>query len=45
MNIVVVQKGKENAANIQALKKALLSAKVKNYITQKWSDGSVVPVF
>jgi D-methionine transport system substrate-binding protein len=45
VNIVVTQKGKENAANIQALKKALLSQKVKNYITQKWSDGSVVPVF
>jgi D-methionine transport system substrate-binding protein len=45
VNIVVTRKGEENAPNIQALKKALLSPKVKAYITQKWSDGSVVPVF
>ena len=45
VNIVVTQKGKEQAANIQALKKALLSQKVKDYIGRKWSDGSVVPVF
>ncbi|GHV95455.1 ABC transporter substrate-binding protein [Spirochaetia bacterium] len=45
VNIVVVQKGKENNANIQALKKALLSQKVKDYIGKTWSDGSVVPIF
>jgi D-methionine transport system substrate-binding protein len=45
VNIVVTQKGRENDANIQALQKALLSDKVKNYINEKWSDGSVVPVF
>jgi D-methionine transport system substrate-binding protein len=45
VNIVVTQKGKENDSKIQTLKKALLSAKVKDYINKKWSDGSVVPVF
>ncbi|MDR2433694.1 MAG: MetQ/NlpA family ABC transporter substrate-binding protein [Treponema sp.] len=45
VNIVVVQKGKEQDAKIQALQKALLSQKVKDYINGKWSDGSVVPVF
>jgi D-methionine transport system substrate-binding protein len=45
VNIVVVQKGKEQDAKIQALKSILLSQKVKDYITRKWSDGSVVPVF
>jgi D-methionine transport system substrate-binding protein len=45
VNIVVVQKGRENDAAIQALSRALRSAKVKNYITGKWSDGSVVAVF
>jgi D-methionine transport system substrate-binding protein len=45
VNIVVVQKGKENEPKIAALKKALLSAKVKDYINKTWTDGSVVPVF
>ena len=45
MNIVVVQKGKEQDAKIQTLKSILLSQKVKDYINRKWSDGSVVPVF
>jgi D-methionine transport system substrate-binding protein len=45
VNIVVVQKGKENNPHIAALKDALLSRKVKDYINQKWTDGSVVPVF
>jgi D-methionine transport system substrate-binding protein len=45
VNIVVTQKGKEQDAKIQALKNALLSQKVKDYINGKWSDGSVVPVF
>ena len=45
VNIVVTLKGKEQTAAIQALKKALLSAKVKDYINKTWSDGSVVPVF
>ncbi|MDR1251665.1 MAG: MetQ/NlpA family ABC transporter substrate-binding protein [Treponema sp.] len=45
VNIVVVQRGKEQDSRIQALKNALLSQKVKNYINSTWSDGSVVPVF
>ncbi|MDR1586418.1 MAG: MetQ/NlpA family ABC transporter substrate-binding protein [Treponema sp.] len=45
VNIVVVQKGRENDAGIQALKKALLSQKVKDYIVKTWADGSVVAVF
>ncbi|MDR2304858.1 MAG: MetQ/NlpA family ABC transporter substrate-binding protein [Treponema sp.] len=45
VNIVVVQKGRENDADIQALSKALRSAKIKDYIAGKWPDGSVVAVF
>ena len=45
VNIVVTLKGKEQTPAIEALKKALLSAKVKDYINKTWSDGSVVPVF
>jgi D-methionine transport system substrate-binding protein len=45
VNIVVVQKGKEQDADIAALKKALQSPKVRDYINAKWSDGSVVPIF
>jgi D-methionine transport system substrate-binding protein len=45
VNIVVVKKGNETAPRIQALQKALRSAKVKDYITKTWSDGSVVAVF
>jgi D-methionine transport system substrate-binding protein len=49
VNVVVVQKGKENDARIVALQKALLSQKVKDYIIQKWTDGnsglSVIPIF
>jgi D-methionine transport system substrate-binding protein len=45
VNIVVVRKGTENNARIQALKNALLSQKVKDYIAKTWSDGSVVAVF
>ena len=45
VNIVVTQKGKDKTPAIEALKKALLSQKVKDYINKTWSDGSVVPVF
>ena len=45
VNIVVVKKGNETDARIQALKAALRSAKVKDYITKTWSDGSVVAIF
>jgi len=41
---VVVQKGKENDPKIAALKKALLSQKVKDYINSHY-DGGVVAVF
>jgi D-methionine transport system substrate-binding protein len=44
VNIVVVLKGKENDPNIIALKKALLSKKVKDYIISHY-DGGVSPVF
>ena len=45
VNIVVVQKGQENEAKITALKNALLSQKVKDYINSNYDDGEVVPVF
>jgi len=44
VNIVVVQKGKEQDAKITALKNALLSQKVKDYIIENYSGG-VVSVF
>jgi D-methionine transport system substrate-binding protein len=44
-NYVVVRKGGENDARISALKQALLSQKVKDYINKTWSDGSVIAVF
>jgi len=44
VNIVVVQKGNEQSAKIIALKNALLSPKVKNYINSNY-DGGVAPVF
>jgi D-methionine transport system substrate-binding protein len=45
VNIVVVQKGHEQDAKIQALSAALRSAKVKDYITKTWTDGSVIAIF
>jgi D-methionine transport system substrate-binding protein len=44
VNIVVVKKGNEGDARIQALSKALRSTKVKDYINKTWT-GSVVAVF
>jgi D-methionine transport system substrate-binding protein len=44
VNIVVVQKGKENDPNIVALKNALLSQKIKNYINGHY-EGGVVAIF
>jgi D-methionine transport system substrate-binding protein len=44
VNIVVVQRGKEQDARIQALSRALRSQKVKDYINKTW-NGSVVAVF
>ncbi|MDR2344311.1 MAG: MetQ/NlpA family ABC transporter substrate-binding protein [Spirochaetaceae bacterium] len=45
VNIVVVRKGTENDPRIQALRSALISAKIKNFISSKWQDGSVVAIF
>jgi D-methionine transport system substrate-binding protein len=45
VNIVVVKKGAENDAKIQALSRALRSQKVKDYIEKTWTDGSVIAVF
>jgi D-methionine transport system substrate-binding protein len=45
VNIVVVRKGFENDSRIQALKTALRSQKVKDYITATYSDGSVMAIF
>jgi D-methionine transport system substrate-binding protein len=44
VNIVVVQKGKENDPRIIALKNALLSRKVKDFITGHY-DGGVAAIF
>jgi D-methionine transport system substrate-binding protein len=44
VNIVVVKKGNENDARIQALSRALRSQKVKDYILSHY-DGGVVAVF
>jgi D-methionine transport system substrate-binding protein len=44
VNIVVVQKGKENDSRVIALKSALLSQKVKDYINSHY-DGGVAPIF
>lgn len=43
-NILVVRKGDENRSDIQALKKALQSQKVKDFINQTY-NGAVVPAF
>ncbi|MDR0451469.1 MAG: MetQ/NlpA family ABC transporter substrate-binding protein [Treponema sp.] len=45
VNYIVIRKGSENDARIVALKQALLSQKIKDYIGRTWSDGSVIPVF
>ena len=44
VNIVVVQKGKENDEKIIALKNALLSDKVRDYINENY-NGGVAPIF
>ncbi|MDR1929844.1 MAG: MetQ/NlpA family ABC transporter substrate-binding protein [Treponema sp.] len=40
VNYVVVRKGSENDPRILALKKALLTTKVKNYIKKKWGGAN-----
>jgi D-methionine transport system substrate-binding protein len=44
VNIIVVQKGKENDPRVVALKNALLTQKVKDFINAKY-DGGVVAAF
>jgi len=44
VNIVVVQKGKENDEKILALKNALLSDKVRDFINDNY-NGGVAPIF
>ena len=44
VNIVVVQRGQENSPKIQALRNALLSQKVKDFINSRY-DGGVVAAF
>jgi D-methionine transport system substrate-binding protein len=44
VNIVAVKKGKENDKRIQALKTALRSEKVKEYILSHY-EGGVVAAF
>jgi len=44
VNIVVVQKGKQNSPAIIALRNALISQKVKDYIDRKYGGG-VVAIF
>jgi len=45
VNIVVTQRGKDQTPAIAALRRVLLSQKVKDHIAKTWSDGSVVPAF
>jgi D-methionine transport system substrate-binding protein len=44
-NYVVIRKGSEDEARINAFKQALLSQKVEDYINSSWSGGSVIAVF
>lgn len=43
-NIIVVREGDENRPDIQALKKAMTSEKMKEFIDQKYK-GAVLPAF
>lgn len=43
-NVLVVKEGNENSAKTEALKKAVLSDEVRNYINETYS-GAVVPIF
>lgn len=43
VNIVACQSGHETDAKIKALVEVLKSEAVKQYITETWSDGSVIP--
>ena len=43
VNIVACREGHEDDPNIKALVEVLKSDEIKDYITEKWSDGSVIP--
>jgi D-methionine transport system substrate-binding protein len=45
VNIVVVRKGTENDPRILALRDAVISDKIRSFITNNWPNGSVVPIF
>ncbi|MDR3356670.1 MAG: MetQ/NlpA family ABC transporter substrate-binding protein [Spirochaetaceae bacterium] len=45
VNIVVVRKGMETDPRILALRDALTSAEIRDFISGKWQDGSVVAIF
>lgn len=44
-NVIAIKKGNENIQKIKDLTEALTSDTVKKYIEEKYSDGSVLPVF
>lgn len=44
VNIVACKKGNENDKKIKALMDVLTSDEIKNFIKDKYSDGSVIPV-
>lgn len=45
VNIVVVRNGMENDPRIVALREALTSAEINDFINNTWQDGSVIAVF
>lgn len=44
-NVIAVKEGTEDSQKIKDLTEAITSETVKKYIEEKYSDGSVVPVF
>ena len=44
-NVIAVKEGNEDSQKIKDLTEALTSETVRKYIEEKYSDGSVVPVF
>jgi D-methionine transport system substrate-binding protein len=45
VNVVVVRRGMENDPRIIALQDALTSAEINDFISNNWSDGSVISIF
>lgn len=43
VNILVCHEGNENDEKIKTLVEVLQSEEIKNFITQNWADGSVIP--